>query len=59
MTIAIVTEKDWRDGRLRTYSAPATQVEGFAGSLVLWPKSERPIRVPWAACYWLRFKELP
>ena len=56
MTIAIVTEAS--DHGVRTYSCPATELVGQRGALVLWPRSARPIRVPFAWVYWLRFKEV-
>ena len=56
MTIAHVTEAS--DYGFRTYSCPATQLVGQRGSLVLWPKSAKPIRIPYAWVYWLRFEEL-
>lgn len=55
MIIAVVTEAS--DYGIRTYSCPATELEGRAGSLHLWPRSDKPIRVPYAWVYWLRFKE--
>jgi hypothetical protein len=57
MTIAIVTLDEL--GRFKTVSCPATELEGLHGSLTLWPRSERPIRIAWAWVYWLRFREVP
>lgn len=56
MTIATIVEAS--DHGIRTYSCPATQLVGQRGSLVLWPESEQPIRVPFAWVYWLRFEEI-
>ena len=59
-TIAVITTSDWSEyGGVQTYSCPAKHVEGTGGALYLWPKSAKPIVVPWAWVYWLRFIELP
>lgn len=55
MIIGIVTEAS--DHGIRTYSAPATEIVGQRGSLTLWPGSEKPIRVPYAWLYRLRFRD--
>jgi hypothetical protein len=56
MTLAVLTEAS--DHGVRTYSCPAKDLVGERGSLVLWPESEHPIRVPFAWVYWLRFVEV-
>jgi hypothetical protein len=59
MTIAILTAVGpWDDSPLVTHSCPAEQLVGERGSLTMWPNSERPIRVPFACIYWLRFRDL-
>jgi hypothetical protein len=55
VTIAVLTEAS--DHGVFTYSCPATQLAGRYGSLVMWPRSEKPIRVPYAWCYSLHFEE--
>lgn len=56
MTIAILTEAS--DHGVRTYSCPARELVAHHGSLVLWPRSGYPIRVPFAWIYSLHFEEL-
>lgn len=55
MTIATVIEAS--DRGIRIFSCPAVHLRGFAGSLTLWPLSEKPIRVPYAWVYSLSFKD--
>lgn len=57
MTIAVVTEAS--DHGVYTYSCPARHLVGRHGSLVLWPRSEKPISVPFAWVASLHFKESP
>jgi hypothetical protein len=56
MTIAVLTEAS--DRGVFTYSCPATELVGHYGSLILWPRSEKPIKVPYARAYSLHFEEL-
>jgi hypothetical protein len=56
MTIAVLTEAS--DHGVFTYSCPARHLVARRGSFVLWPQSEKPIRVPYAWCYSLHFEEL-
>lgn len=43
---------------LRVLSCPANELEAHQGSFVMWPRSEDPIRVPFAWCYWLRIRDI-
>lgn len=56
MTIAVLVEAT--DGRVRTLSCPARDLVGRYGSLILWPRSASPLRVPFAWVYSLHFEEV-
>lgn len=55
-TIAVLTEAS--DHGVRTFSCPARELVARYGSLVLWPRSATPIKVPFAWVYSLHFEEL-
>ena len=56
VTIAVLTET--ADGTVRTLSCPARELVGRYGSLILWPRSATPIKVPFAWVYSLHFEEI-
>lgn len=56
MTIAVLTESS--NYGVRTYSCPARELVGRYGSLVMWPQSATPIKVPFAWVYSLHFEDV-
>lgn len=56
LTIAVLTET--ADGVVRTYSCPARELVARYGSMILWPRSATPIKVPFAWVYSLHFEEI-